>query len=371
MERRIPSAWSREIVRVIVADSTRFSSQLLADALKRSLHFGVLDSFVSSHELVTAVSTNKVQVAVISADLDGEKFKGFKVCRELPVACPSLRVVMLLDSSERNQVVEAFRAGARGVFCRSGSIRDLSRCILGVQRGQIWASSEEMGFIVEALARGPALRLLGAEGTALLTERELGVVHCAAEGLTNREIAGKLNLSEHTIKNYMFRIFEKLGVSSRIEMIFHALAQNGSKETLSISRKQSSDSTQDRAAAFEWCQKAAEQGFDSAQYMLACMYGSGTGVLKDRVSAYMWFELAEKAGNEIGKFSRRAREQLVAKMSIDEIGEARQRVAGWSKSHPDHIKLLLLQPLGNGTKLLATTRELAKSLYPNGDAVRR
>ena len=65
-------------------------------------------------------------------------------------------------------------------------------------------------------------------GFDLLSKRELEVVRSLAEGLTNREIAEKLGLSQHTVKNYLFRVFDKLGVSSRVELLFMTLSQAGS-----------------------------------------------------------------------------------------------------------------------------------------------
>ena len=71
----------------------------------------------------------------------------------------------------------------------------------------------------------PTVRAVDANGLNLLSKRELEVVRCLAEGLTNREIADRLGLSQHTIKNYLFRVFDKLGVSSRLELLFMTLAQ--------------------------------------------------------------------------------------------------------------------------------------------------
>jgi DNA-binding NarL/FixJ family response regulator len=119
-------------------------------------------------------------------------------------------------------VVEAFRAGARGVFCRSESLKSLARCIQCVSEGQIWANSKELRYLLEALGEALPLRVIDARGAALLSRRELEVVRCVAEGLSNREIAQRLGLTEHTVKNYLFRIFDKLGVSKRVEVVLYA-----------------------------------------------------------------------------------------------------------------------------------------------------
>jgi DNA-binding CsgD family transcriptional regulator len=77
-------------------------------------------------------------------------------------------------------------------------------------------------FLLEALCESEPMRVLDAGGDPLLSKREQDVVRCVAEGLSNREIANRLRLTEHTVKNYLFRIFDKLGVSSRVEVVLYA-----------------------------------------------------------------------------------------------------------------------------------------------------
>jgi len=128
---------------------------------------------------------------------------------------------MLLEQCERDLVVDSFRGGARGIFCRTASFEALCKCIERVHQGQIWASSTELQIILEAFASAVPLRATNHRGENLLTRREEQVVNLVAQGLTNREISGQLRLSEHTVKNYLFRIFDKLGVSSRVELVLY------------------------------------------------------------------------------------------------------------------------------------------------------
>ena len=225
-----------ETIRVLVADDTRIHTQLLADALRRDNHMEVIGSPPHSADLVEAAKLHKFNVVLISANMDEEPLRGFEVLRQLRASDPELRAVMLLDSSKREIIVQAFRAGARGIFSRHESVETLAKCIHSVHQGQIWANSQQLSFAVEALAASPMVRAVDANGLNLLSKRELEVVRCLSEGLTNREIAGRLGLSQHTIKNYLFRVFDKLGVSSRLELLFMTLSQAGSPPPVARSR---------------------------------------------------------------------------------------------------------------------------------------
>jgi DNA-binding NarL/FixJ family response regulator len=235
-----------ELIRVLAADSNRMNSQLLASALERDKRFQVLEPVSDAAAIITAVAQDKPAIIVLSAHLDDQPRKGFEVARELHVISPTTRVVMLLDTSDRSQVVEAFRAGCRGVFSRSESMKLLAKCIYCVSQGQVWANSRELLYLLEALGEALPLRMINAKGAALLSRREQEVVRCVAEGLSNREIAQRLGLTEHTVKNYLFRIFDKLGVSKRVEVVLYAYSLgsadapssgNGAKKIPAVSAK--------------------------------------------------------------------------------------------------------------------------------------
>jgi DNA-binding NarL/FixJ family response regulator len=211
------------IIRVLVADSTRMNSQLMADVLARDKRFQVLEVQVSAEALMAAAEKEKPDVILLSQLLENDSDKGFHVARELRSKHPAVRIVMLLDRSERDSAVEAFRAGARGIFCRSESLKFLSRCIACVHAGQVWANSHELKYLLDALAQAmPSRPMAPRVEVSMLSKREQEVVRGVADGLSNREIAKNLGLTEHTVKNYLFRIFDKLGVSSRVEVVLYA-----------------------------------------------------------------------------------------------------------------------------------------------------
>lgn len=217
-------------VRVLVADSSRIHTQVMSDALKRDPGLKVIDWDGTIADLIATAVSQRVDVLAISSTMDGRALRGLELVRELLAGRPVARSVVLLDSQERDIVVEAFRAGARGVFIRDGSLESFCKCIHCVHEGQIWASTREVEFVVETLAATPNVMASDAKALSVLSKREAEVVRYLAQGFTNREIAERMNLSQHTIKNYLFRVFDKLGVSSRVELLFLALSQTTNAE---------------------------------------------------------------------------------------------------------------------------------------------
>jgi len=211
-------------IRVLVGDSTRMGTQLLAAAIRRDRRFTV--EAIGGLENIAKLQP-PADVAVVSIDLNEKSLGGFELARQLNAFCPELQVVMLLDTPKPELVIHAFKAGAQGVICRNESSKAVCKCIHAVHRGQVWATHEQLRILLKALRNGSSLSpLVGGERDSLLTNREQEVVRYVARGLTNREIAKQMNLSEHTIKGHLCRIFEKLGVSSRVEVVLYAFSEN-------------------------------------------------------------------------------------------------------------------------------------------------
>jgi DNA-binding NarL/FixJ family response regulator len=217
---------------VLVADATSVDTQLLVEVLRQDNQLQVIGCPSIPSAIVRLVARATPHVALINKALapNGR----VEWIEEFRAQSPATRVVMLLESSDRESVLNAFRAGAQGVFCRTESFTLLMKCIRCVHAGQIWASSSELHFVLETLvARTPGNRLAH-QTEQLLSPREIDVVTSLAEGLSNRQIAMRLGLTEHTVKNYLSRIFEKLRVSSRAEVMLYALGRT-SKPNMSTS----------------------------------------------------------------------------------------------------------------------------------------
>jgi DNA-binding NarL/FixJ family response regulator len=173
---------------------------------------------------------DNADVVVISSTLREGPFSGFSLVRYLARVNRRAHYVLLLEHANRELVIEAFRSGAVGICERDKSYDLLHKCIVCVNRGQVWANSQQMRYVLEALSGGVLPFVTNARGHILLTAREQEIVSKVAEGMKNREIAELLNVSEHTIKNHLFRIFERLGISSRAELILYLYGQRTSAE---------------------------------------------------------------------------------------------------------------------------------------------
>ncbi len=213
-------------INILLADETRMGCQLLKNALTRSsTRFRVVECATNRAEVLQGLGLREVDVALVSEDLGDGSLVGFQILSELRTAFPKTRLILLLKSGSEDLVVDAFRGGAKGVFCKSEPIQALRKSIQAVHRGQVWANSHQLHLILEALVSAPTMRAKPSPRMAVLAKREDEVASLVAEGLSNREIADRLGLSEHTVSNYLFRIYEKLGISGRVELVLYILKQ--------------------------------------------------------------------------------------------------------------------------------------------------
>jgi DNA-binding NarL/FixJ family response regulator len=176
---------------------------------------------LDSREVQSALKERQPDVAVISASLKDGPNTGLKVARQLWTSASKTKVIILIEAGVGPIVVEALRAGVHGLICRDDPFETLCQCIYAVQQGQVWINSKQMLYLVDYLVRTAPTSPVHVASSNVLSKREAGVAQLVAEGLTNREISRELHLSENTVRNYLFRIFNKLGTSTRLELALY------------------------------------------------------------------------------------------------------------------------------------------------------
>jgi DNA-binding NarL/FixJ family response regulator len=237
---RVASGSSKTPIAIAIADVNLMAVRLLSDLFKRHPDFAVVSCAVDRVSFLKSVRQTKTAVALISADLQDGLSSGLDVLREVHGADPALRPILLFDRPEPRVVVEGLRAGARGFFSRFNfDFAALRKCVHRVCEGQIWIGNTELEYVFAALAQTRPLQVVNPDGLNLLSRREEEVMRLVAEGLGNRQISELLNLSEHTVKNYLFHIFDKLGISNRVELVLFAVTnpKKGTSASLPLATK--------------------------------------------------------------------------------------------------------------------------------------
>ena len=311
-----------QAIRVLIADRNRMANQLLAESLGRDPRFEIVAA-ARLTDVLSIVTNLKPDLALISADFDDAPKKGLQVTRTLNKRNPSVRIVVLLQSSTRESVIAAFRCGAAGVFCRSESLSELGSCIERVSRGEIGANQSHSEMLLDAFRTSPSVEGIEAHKIEKLSPRELQVAEHATQGESNREIADRLGLSEHTVKNYLFHVFEKLGVSNRFELLFLMFKEcngsiaDGPGVTLAI----------ESGHPIETYLTAAEEGSIAAQFVMGLAHLEGYCVEKNDLSAYYWLRLVQASAHELEQKSRALVERLRNDVPADEIGDVEHLIS--------------------------------------------
>jgi DNA-binding NarL/FixJ family response regulator len=198
-----------------VYDSSNLQCELLATGLE-SLQLGLEIMCASDLESLNTLLTQDANCVVIISDA-GMNGSAISLAKHLRAKFAGLPFIFLLQEGRRDRVIEAFRAGARGIVYSNENLSQLAKCIDRVSQGEVWVRRADLTMIFEGLLKSDA-RITDVRGKALLSPREEEISRLVAEGMSNREVSCSLKISESTVKNSLFHIFEKLGISNRVEL---------------------------------------------------------------------------------------------------------------------------------------------------------
>jgi len=160
---------------------------------------------------------------ILLLDLAMPRLPGLEVLRELSASDSPVRTILLTAAIEKEQIIEALQIGARGIVLKEAATELLFKSIRTVMAGQYWVGRAEVADLVQTLRALLASSGKPQEKSFGLTRRELEILSTVVAGYSNKEIARQLSLSEDTVKHHLSHIFDKLGVSNRLELAMFAV----------------------------------------------------------------------------------------------------------------------------------------------------
>jgi two-component system, NarL family, nitrate/nitrite response regulator NarL len=213
-------------IRIAIADAHALFREGLRKLLSTEADFEVVAEADNAFSLMSALANCQPDVVLLATPLEGDEKQD--VFAALGRLHPNTRVIVMSGSSEQDAFVKSVRAGARGIVQKSTSGVMLVKAIRKVHDGEFWLDRNTTAEVVRHFAERPAAPVLASRTATearvpTLSRREREIVILVTHGYRNKELAEKLNISEQTVKNHMHNIFDKLGVSDRLELALYAI----------------------------------------------------------------------------------------------------------------------------------------------------
>ena len=197
-------------IRVLIADDHPLFREGVVHSLSGKADITVIGQADTSEEALRLA--RELLPDVVLLDIAMPVRGGLAIASEIAVACPATKIVMLTVSEHEDDLLSAFKAGARGYVLKGVSAQELANIIRDMADGEVYVTPTlAAGMLVEMTRGRPYDPLIE------LTDREREILQLVAKGLTNRQIGERLHLAEKTIKHYMTNILGKLHVRSRLD----------------------------------------------------------------------------------------------------------------------------------------------------------
>jgi len=203
-------------IRILIADDHRMFREGLRRLLQTEAGFEIVGEATDGEE--TLEMTSRLRPDVLLLDVAMPRLSGLEVLRQLP-DLTAVHVLLLTAAIDKEEILQALQSGARGVVMKDFGAEVLVRAIRAIVRGEFWVERSTMADWMDQL------RTAQSRQTKLhLTSRELEIVAEISAGATNREIATRFGISEETVKRHLSNVFDKVGVSNRLELALYAIS---------------------------------------------------------------------------------------------------------------------------------------------------
>lgn len=215
----LTSELSSTSIRIILADSQAIYRVGMRKVFALEDDIRVVGQVETLENLAAALHRYPTDVVL----LEGSLIAGtIDAVPDLVRRAPDAKFIVQVVETDEANTVELYRRGVRGVIPRSISPDLLVKCVRKIAQGETWIDNQSVNWVIEAY-RSQATALTSPRVQPKLSEKELAIITCITRGMRNKEIAYQIGTTEQVIKNYLRKVYDKLGVSDRLELALYCL----------------------------------------------------------------------------------------------------------------------------------------------------
>ena len=212
-------------IKVLIADDHALFREGLGMLLAQQDDIQVVGEAKNGLETLNQVEA--LQPDILLLDILMPELGGLEVLPKIRAKCAKTKVLMLTGFFEEELITEAMQNGAKGYLLKGADNKELVKAIRATHAGELWAERKVLTLLLESLfEKVSGLHASLSVSRENLTERENEIVRWVIQGMTNKEIAEQLGISDKTVKTHLSNIFSKLKVSRRLELLLYRIADH-------------------------------------------------------------------------------------------------------------------------------------------------
>lgn len=206
-------------IRIILADSQAIFRVGMSKILAVEPDLRVVAQVETLGETLAAVGKTGIDVLLFEARISPTPVEALA---EVAKRDPLMKIVVMTPDATEDETVGYLRQGVRGIISRAISPELLVRCIRKVHEGETWLDNEKVNWVIQAY-RSQAEQLKSSDSKSRLSEKERLIISGVTQGLRNKDIANEIGTTEQVVKNYLRKIYDKLGISDRLELALYCV----------------------------------------------------------------------------------------------------------------------------------------------------
>jgi two-component system nitrate/nitrite response regulator NarL len=209
----------KPVIRILLADSQAIYRVGMRKVFALEDDIRVVGQIERMEHLYEAIQRHPADVLL----MEGNLIAGTSdTIPEIVRIAPDIKIIVQTSGTDEAHTVELYRRGVRGIIPRSIAPDLLVKCVRKIAGGETWIDNQSVNWVIEAY-RSQATSITNPKSQPRLSPKELSIIACITQGKRNKEIAFQLGTTEQVVKNYLRKIYDKLGVSDRLELALYCL----------------------------------------------------------------------------------------------------------------------------------------------------